>query len=253
MITFGLSTFDTVLRLILMTLRRGGVYAIVLFGLPEPTTAFVATIHGLASSSRDVRTASSSTRMSDAHANTLKPELERLFAQPSFHKTAQPDVTEVAKELKRELNAMPGRDPRGPLPPNATAENINDLAPKPATASTNPAVSSIQTVAELDAAVAARSIVVVKYYASWCRSCLSTKLPFEQLATGTLSRAKGRLHVEFLEVEFDASRVLTYLAGIEKLPCVQVYRDGELAGTHKIAKGKFTDFEEILQHHLDDI
>jgi len=230
----------------------------VLFGLAAPTAAFVASIHSLSSSPRGVvRTASSSTRMSDS--NTNRPELERLFAQPSFSNTVQVDVdvTEVAQELnnhlKKEPEKVPGRDPRGPLPPWATAEKIANLtaestsAPKPATASRTPGILSIQTIPEMDAVVAARPIVVVKYYAPWCRSCLFMKPSFEKLAKGALSSAKA----EFVEVEYDASRVLIYLAEIKALPCTQIYRDGALVGTYKVSKpGQFANFEESFQQHL---
>jgi len=236
----------------------------VLLGLAAPTAAFVVSIPGLSSPPRDyVRTTSSSTRMSDS--NTFRPELERLFAQPSFSKTLQPDVdvTEVTKELKKHLGKIPekdpekvpGRDPRGPLPPWATAEKIANLtaestsAPKPATASRTPGILSIQTIPEMDAVVAARPIVVVKYYAPWCRSCLFMKPSFEKLAKGALSSAKA----EFVEVEYDASRVLIYLAEIKALPCTQIYRDGALVGTYKVSKpGQFANFEESFQQHLKD-
>jgi thiol-disulfide isomerase/thioredoxin len=240
---------------------------LVVLGLATPTAdAFVAC--GLVSSPRDIsRTASSSPRMS-ATNGASHTELERLFERPSFQPTAQPpDVTKVARELKQELKKPEyslGRDPLGPVPEEVTAEMIADLTskstsvPKRATASKSAAISSVQTVSELRAVVAARPLVVVKYYAPWCRLCLTVKPVFELFAND-VAEGDGSMRVAndavesatFVEVDYEASRVLTKLAGFTRLPCVHIYREGALVGMHSISKPhQFADFKESVNTHL---
>ena len=240
----------------------------VVLGLAAPAYAF-SSVNGLVCSPRNlvssprnlVRTTSSSPHMSASDADAMRPAL-------TLRTTV--DVTDVAEDLRLELLRQKlqkiikdeteeaqapeepcGHDPRGPLPAWCTTEMIANLAakstlvPKPATASTSPAISSIQTVSELESAVAARPLVVVKYYAPWCRSCLLTKPTFERFAKRHAESAGA------LEVDREASRLLCKLAGLTTLPCVQIYKEGELVGTHKLGnKERFAAFEETFQLHL---
>ena len=144
-----------------------------------------------------------------------------------------------------------GRDPRGPLPDWATAEAIAELdakstsTPKPAAASKCAAISSIQTVSQLADAVSSAPLVVVKYYAPWCRLCLYVKPNFERVAKSAKERLAG---AEFLEVDCGASRALVKLAGVSTLPCVHVYQGGELVSMHRIGKRQlFYEFEESIE------
>ena len=223
------------------------VHLIVVLGLTMPAAgAFVASIHGPVILPRDrMCTASLSARMSDTAA-AARQSLEQLFMQPSFHTV---NVHAEKEHQEKDPHNSLGRDPRGPLPRWATTEAVEELmaksasVPKLAAVSKTPAISSIQTVSELDTAVATRPLVVVKYYAPWCRSCMRIKPTFERFANGVTEIA------QCLEVEYDASRLLAKLAGLERLPCVQIYKDGALVDTHNIGnKERFAKFEESFQH-----
>ena len=150
-----------------------------------------------------------------------------------------------------------GRDPR--LAPPWITENevllkelreTSTAEPKKAAASKSPAISSIQTLDDFRAAIehseATGKLLVVKYYAPWCRACLNIKPYFEKLAKG----AVGQLSADFVEVDAGASRVLCALANIKKMPVVHIYSEGELVGTHEISSKKlFEDFMQSFELH----
>ena len=127
-----------------------------------------------------------------------------------------------------------GRDPCH-APPWITEnhELLAELAaastkePKAATASSSAAISSIVHLEDLQAALtraqANNRLVVVKYYAPQCKSCLSMKRPFERVAEGPLGA-----RADFYEVESSAAKVLLALGNIDKTPVVHVYAGGVL-------------------------
>ena len=71
-------------------------------------------------------------------------------------------------------------------------------------------------------------VVVVKFYAGFCKACKTMAPKFRQLATQY--EQKG---FHFAEIEFMANKDLCRTLGIKKLPCVHFY-----AGEH----GKIEDF-----------
>ena len=128
-------------------------------------------------------------------------------------------------------------------PPELDAKSTS--TPKPAAASKCAAISSIQTVSQLADAVSSAPLVVVKYYAPWCRLCLYVKPNFERVAKSAKERLAG---AEFLEVDCGASRALVKLAAVSTLPCVHVYQGGELVSMHRIGKRQlFYEFEESIE------
>ena len=89
-------------------------------------------------------------------------------------------------------------------------------------------------------------LLVVKYYAPWCRSCLNVKPQFEKVA----ERPSSQEAAEFVECDAGASRALFCLADIKRMPCVHVYRDGTLVDTRMINnKPLFETFEERFALH----
>lgn len=92
-------------------------------------------------------------------------------------------------------------------------------------------VGTITTRDELDAAVAsakaANSLLLVKFFAPWCRSCKSIKPRFEALASKSPH--------SFTEICFTASRQLCRELVIEMLPTVFIYANGELQARPQIS------------------
>ena len=125
-----------------------------------------------------------------------------------------------------------GRDPR--LAPPWITENApllaelaanSSSAPKAATASKSAKIISLLTLADLERALevaeASGKLVVVKYYAPWCKACLRIKPLYERAAEGPLGE-----RVDFYEVDGGAARVLVALADVKKMPATHVYARG---------------------------
>ena len=90
------------------------------------------------------------------------------------------------------------------------------------------------------------SLVVVKFFASWCRACKTIEPKFKRLAndfkgTGT-----------FYEVEFSANKDLCKSLDIKKLPCAQLYEHGRLIETVVCGPSKFPDVRAAIEKHLED-
>ena len=200
--------------------------------------------------------------------NGFERQVGSQSSSSPFHITVQSDVdvTQAAEEITELLASSSsaststlvkthelGHDPRGPLPEWATPEEIADLSarsskvPKTATASKSEYISSIQTVSDLDAAVATHPLVVVKFYMPSCRACFKMKPYYEQFAKDATESTA------FLEVDSDASRLLIRLVGVKSLPCVHIYKEGVLVDRHRIGNMKlFTGMQASFQQHLDD-
>ncbi|KAJ8599567.1 hypothetical protein CTAYLR_004655 [Chrysophaeum taylorii] len=137
----------------------------------------------------------------------------------------------------------PGRTPRtGRVRQAATATAV------PASS----AVVAVQSDADFLAAMEAsnEALVVVKYYASWCRACKTIEPRFKRLAVEFHDVAG------FYEVEFSANKDLCRRLGIKKLPCVQFYRGAEgCLDTVMAGPSKFADVrakcETLLGIHPD--
>lgn len=111
-------------------------------------------------------------------------------------------------------------------------------------------------------------LVVVKFYASWCRACKTIEPRFKRLAVEFHDLAK------FYEIEFSENKELCRRLGVKKLPLVQFYRgtDGqldslmagpskfsdvrakveELLGTHHHHDAEVPEFTDISSHYDDE-
>lgn len=69
----------------------------------------------------------------------------------------------------------------------------------------------------LDEAMAANNVVVIKFYASWCRACKAMHPKFEQLADSFPQ-------MQFREILFDENKKLAKRLGIKILPYMHVPR-----------------------------
>lgn len=93
-------------------------------------------------------------------------------------------------------------------------------------------------------------LVVVKFYASWCRACKTIEPRFKRLAIEFHDTAC------FYQVEFTENKELCRRLGIKKLPCVSFYRGSDgcletlMAGPSKFADVR-TKVEQILGHAHD--
>ncbi|KAI2502236.1 thioredoxin [Fragilaria crotonensis] len=109
-------------------------------------------------------------------------------------------------------------------------------------------------------------LCVVKFYASWCKSCQKFGVLYKRLATqcGDLyettsslsekhhhdqSQLLKRGNVRFAEVEFGANAELCRSLGIKKLPNVHIYKGTELGRITGFPCGpsKFGMLEDTLQ------
>lgn len=77
-------------------------------------------------------------------------------------------------------------------------------------------------------------LCVIKFYASWCKSCAKFGLKYRKLALDygdrkvaatTGIRNKGK--VRFAEVEFNANRLLCKTLKVRSLPTVHIYKKGK--------------------------
>eukprot|EP00900_Chrysochromulina_parva_P015732 jgi/Chrpa1/2415/Chrysochromulina_OHIO_Genome00003186-RA len=69
----------------------------------------------------------------------------------------------------------------------------------------------------IDEAMAANNVVVIKFYASWCRACKAMHPKFEQLADSFPQ-------MQFREILFDENKKLAKRLGIKILPYMHVPR-----------------------------
>lgn len=108
-------------------------------------------------------------------------------------------------------------------------------------------VETIASDADFLSAMAAGDLVLVKFYASWCRACKTIEPRYKRLANEFHDVAR------FYEVEFSANKDLCRRLGIKKLPCVQFYKgpDGCL-DTVMCGPSKFADVKLKLKDVLGE-
>ena len=179
-------------------------------------------------------------------------EIKALLGPKPEVQQQQPGPMAIGDERAVAVEYEYGRDPR--FAPPWIANNTELLAelkasstakPKSAAESKSAAVTSVQTLADFEAAMAraqaTNKLLVVKYYAPWCRACLAIKPNFERVANAYVSGA------DFIECDAGASRVLFALADVRKMPVVHIYKDGMLQQTREIGnKEKLASLEENL-------
>lgn len=112
----------------------------------------------------------------------------------------------------------------------------------------------VQTLAEteeflqlLGEAAANGEVVVVKYYARFCRACKAVAPKFERLA-----RQYEGVNLRFVDVEFESSKPLCKAMGIKSLPHTQVFAgsQGKVAD-FSIAPSKFDRLENFLARNVE--
>jgi len=100
-------------------------------------------------------------------------------------------------------------------------------------------------------------ICVIKFHASWCKSCQKMGVMFRHLAMeeGDLCNKKNELvqsgSVRFAEIEFGANTKLCRTLGIKRLPSVHLHKGavGQLAG-FPCGPAKFPSLENTLESFL---
>lgn len=68
-----------------------------------------------------------------------------------------------------------------------------------------------------------KGIVAVKYYADWCGSCKLFAPKFRRI-----SDEEGYADIEFLDVNAEQNEKARKLAGVDNLPFLAVFKDGQL-------------------------
>jgi len=100
-------------------------------------------------------------------------------------------------------------------------------------------------------------LCIIKFYASWCKSCARFGLKFNQLARnhGDVIDKKGNIvkegNMRFAEIEYGQNKQLCKAIGIKKLPFVQLYKTNtgkidEFVCGPRDFKDKITNKVELL-------
>eukprot|EP00568_Trieres_chinensis_P006192 CAMPEP_0183307788 /NCGR_PEP_ID=MMETSP0160_2-20130417/19353_1 /TAXON_ID=2839 ORGANISM="Odontella Sinensis, Strain Grunow 1884" /NCGR_SAMPLE_ID=MMETSP0160_2 /ASSEMBLY_ACC=CAM_ASM_000250 /LENGTH=236 /DNA_ID=CAMNT_0025471457 /DNA_START=66 /DNA_END=776 /DNA_ORIENTATION=- len=100
-------------------------------------------------------------------------------------------------------------------------------------------------------------LVVVKFYASWCKSCQKFGVRFRKLAIeeGDKIDTEGDVselgRVRFAEVEFNANAKLCQTLGIKRLPSIHMYKGKELLTNFSCAPSKFQMVIDSMNEFVD--
>ena len=79
--------------------------------------------------------------------------------------------------------------------------------------------------------LAAKPVAAVKFFADWCGSCKLFSPKFKRIA-----QQENFSEVTFLEVNAETSPEARKLAGVNNLPFVAVFKDGQLVEGHATSK-----------------
>lgn len=104
---------------------------------------------------------------------------------------------------------------------------------------TQPVVQRIRGKDDHREAVAEDKLVVIKYFAPWCRMCKAIGPKYERVA-------KGMQEASFFEVSFDEAKALCKQQGILSLPTVHVFAKGEKLAETSLTVNGIKRFEQEL-------
>jgi thiol-disulfide isomerase/thioredoxin len=188
--------------------------------------------------------------------------LARPFAlrRPLFALVAD-EKEELNKHKKGEDASDWTETPDGGFIPNFLLQNRNDRgAGMPATSKgkrlismstdtrASPLITEVKTLQEYKAVVAdeREKMVVVRFYAPWCRACRAVAAPFRQLA----QRYQGG--VKFVEVPLTPDNAVLHQGlGVPSLPYGHIYHpEAGLVEERSMNKKRFGEFTEILQSYV---
>jgi len=92
-----------------------------------------------------------------------------------------------------------------------------------------------------DNQLATNNIVVVKYYADWCGSCKLFAPKFNRIA-----KEEQYSGIAFLDVNAEENPAARKAAGVDNLPFLAVFKDGQLV------EGAATSKEEYLRKMIEN-
>lgn len=136
-----------------------------------------------------------------------------------------------------------------------TVEEETKVLPPP-----NALIQHIESLEQYKVGVADEKdkIVVVRFYAEWCKACQAVKPAFTRLAKRYTSQNKDRDQrgaplIKFVEVPLTKENTVLHQGlGVPSLPYGHVYHPGVgLVEERKIAKSKFKVFEQVLQSYAE--
>jgi len=141
-------------------------------------------------------------------------------------------------------------------------ENLKSKSKQKKTVTTIPNVTTIDNILDYKSIVVdeEKSIVVVRFFASWCRSCKASEPSFRNMVSRFSSSAEqgiddghGEQHgVKFVMVQL--TKDTAYLQeglGVPSIPYVHVYHpEGGLVEESKFSKGYYADFTRVLESYI---
>lgn len=89
-------------------------------------------------------------------------------------------------------------------------------------------------------AIAKEGIVVVKYYADWCGSCKLFAPKYKRV-----SQEEEMADIAFLDVNAEQNEVARKAAGVDNLPFLAIFKDGQLV------EGSASSKEEYLRKLIE--
>ena len=102
---------------------------------------------------------------------------------------------------------------------------------------------TLETIPEFEKVANSKGVVVVKFYAKWCRSC-------KGMARRFIKTADAFPASKFYEIEFDASRELCKHCDIKQLPWAQMFANGEKIDSFPVSVSNLPMLNKYLEKHL---